>query len=190
MPLTPFLVATGFLAAILLVWGQLWVSSYPAEDVPETVYLGLIWTYLAVVVALAAFAWAGWSWSREDFGKDFRVPDWPFGLLVATLIMAGINVGQSIISVAIKLIREDVLITQPLIKLVTVEARVGGIVFVFLIAAFIIGMSWWGTKNHRFWMIEVVFLIVLGTTLYVLILKFSYIFYPHVVLSSLFNLIT
>ena len=161
MPLMPFLAATGFLAAILLVWGQLWVSTYAIEGVPATYYLGLAWTYLAVIVALAAFAWAGWSWSRARFEEDFQVTGWPVGLLVAALIMTGIDVGQSIVSAAIKIVG---------------PFEAGSCILVSFTVIFIIGMSWAGTKNHWFWIAEIVVLIALGIVAVLAFLDNSFFF--------------
>ena len=59
----------------------------------------------------------------------------------------GIDVGQSLVSVAIKL--------KP--KLVA-----GIWIVVSLVVAFIIVMSWLGTKNRWFWMAEIAFLVILG----------------------------
>lgn len=183
MPLTPFIAATGFLAAILLVWAQSWINIYKPETLPTTVGLGLMWTYLTVIVALLAFALAGLSWLREKRKEIFRVEGWPLGLLVATLIMTGVNVGQSLFSVATKLFK-GISPDKPLMELTTFEARFWGIIVVSLVAAFIIVMSLRGTKKRKLWIIEVVILFILGISVCILISGFSDILYPHVILSS------
>ena len=181
MPLTPFLTATGFLAAILLVWGQLWISAYPVESRPETVYLGLIWTYLAVFVALLAFAWGGWSYLRMHCKQDFQVRGLPIGLLVAVLLMTGINVGQSIVSTVTKVLG-GIPLDQPLIQLATSAARVGAIAFIFGVAAFTIGMSLCGTRKRWVWVVEVAILGTVLLVLYLLVIKTT-LFYPHIILT-------
>lgn len=160
MPLMPFLVATGFLATILLVWGQLWASAYSGE-MPGTVYLGLIWTFLAVTIALIAFALVGLSWLREGYKKNYTVKRWPLGLLVATLIMTGVNVGQSLVSVFIKFL-EKIPSNDPLIELATTELRRGGIIVLSVAAVFIIVMSLLGTRWRWVWIAEVAGLFIFG----------------------------
>jgi len=168
MPLTTFLTATGFLAAILLVWAQSWLNIYETPCVTATVAIGLIWTYLAVVLAMAAFALAGWRWSEEK-PKNFQVTGLPFGLLVSVLIMAIIDVGQSLFFTAIKFVRglpfhkpmpelETILQTYPLYS----------IIFVVLIAVFIILMSWWGAKKREAWIVEIGALVI-GTVVLAII---------------------
>ncbi len=172
--LTPFLTATGFLAAILLVWAQSWINIYEPPW-PETVYLGLMWTYSAVIVAVLASALAILSWFRERTSinfKDFTVRGCPIALLVAAFIMTVIDVGQSLVSVTIKLYK-PIQLDRPLIELATPIARFGGIIFIFGIIAFIIGMSQLGIKRNKrlwFWIGFVVSLIVSGVVLLVLVL--------------------
>ncbi|MGA3094078.1 MAG: hypothetical protein ABSD79_01665 [Dehalococcoidales bacterium] len=67
-----FLTADSLLAAVLLVWAQLWISpsiqlwarDFP-RHLPNAINLsagfGLAWTYFAVLLALIALAWAGWD---------------------------------------------------------------------------------------------------------------------------------
>jgi len=166
MPLMPFLVATGFLATILLVWGQLWASVY-SGILPEsgillgTVYLGQIWTFLAVTLAVIAFALVVFSWSREDYKEKYTVGKWPIGLLVTTLIMTGVNVGQSLVSVFIKFIK-GISLSKPLIELATPEARHVGIIVLGVVAVFIIVTSLLGTKWRWVWIVEVAGLFIFG----------------------------
>ena len=167
MPLMPFLVATGFLATILLVWAQSWVSIYQPKRLPRTVGLGLIWTYLTVFVALVAFAFVGWDYSKAEFEANFQVANWLVGLLVSVLIMTGINVGQSLFS-AIRKFYEGEPVDQPLTKieekLETSKWRHSLTAGVFVIAAFIIIMSCLGSilTNVAFWVAEVGLLGILG----------------------------
>ena len=178
MALTSFFTATGFLAAILLVWGQLWANSYKTNTIPDTVCLGLIWTFLGVTVALVAFALAGWSWNTKRRPADFRVEGLPLGLLIAVLIMTAANVFQSLVSLVIKLVREEFSSEQPIMGLETPTAYVGAIVFLFLIAGFIIVMSWLGTRNRWLWIAEVAVLVLVMIVVYVLL--FNNVFYPDV----------
>jgi hypothetical protein len=167
MPITPFLTATGFLAAILLVWAQSWISIYKPKCLPRTVGLGLTWTYLTVVVALVAFACAGWCWWKAGFKENFQVANWSVGLLVSVLIMTGIDVGQSLLSSAIKFWKGEP-VDEPLTKieekLKTAKWRRGLIAGAFAIAAFIIIMSYLGStrSNVAFWIAEVGLLGILG----------------------------
>ncbi len=177
MPLTTFFTATGFLAAFLLVWGQLWLNSYKTDTIPDTVYLGLIWTFLGVTVALVAFALAGWSYFTSCRKQIFQVRGLPIGLLAATLIITGANVFQSLVSLAIKLVRESISPTQPLIEFpisiqvwnmaftVTIELTTG---FMLFIALVIVLLSWLGTRNRIFWAIEAIAvpIVILSVLLY------------------------
>jgi len=146
--LTPFLTATGFIAAILLVWAQTWDDMY-AVPLPDTVYIGLIWTYLAVLIDIIAFALAGYSYLKDENKKSFQVSGLPVSLLISAIIMTVINIYQTIISVFIKFVREDLSIAEPLIYLETGGAKLYGSVIVVIAVAIIIFLSWFAVKNYK-----------------------------------------
>src|SRR3989337_296264 len=59
MEFTGFITAAGFLAAILLVWAQLWIRTYDKRFRESlNVKLGLFWTIYAILLALLAFSYA------------------------------------------------------------------------------------------------------------------------------------
>ncbi len=115
-----FITADALLAAILLVWAQLWIhpsidlfsQEYPKQaalpywsSVNLSAGFGLVWTHAAVFLALLALAYAGWSsLVRHLEAEADNVPDLAIGLFGASLVMAIFNVGQSIISVGIKFV--------------------------------------------------------------------------------------
>ncbi len=74
--------------------------------------------------------------------------------------MTGVNVGQSLVSVSIKLI-QGTPFSEPLIELTTSEARCFGIVL-GAVAFIIIAMSLLGAKWRWFWIIEVAGLFIFG----------------------------
>ncbi len=165
MPITPFLTATGFVVTILLVWTQSWISIYKPEPLPMTVGLGLMWTYLTVVAAMATFFLAGLAGWKASFRKDFRVRGLPLGMLVSVLIMTVIEVGQSLILVAIKFwegVPPDEVLPAVEALLKTSYGRYwafGGIVISFVV---IFLMSWLGIRKRRFWIAEGVLLAILA----------------------------
>jgi len=177
VPLIVFVTATGFLAAILLVWAELWVGIYKPH-LPETVSLGLIWTYLAVILALTASGRAVYSWLGSRTKAIFKVEGLSIGLLVATFIMTLVDVGQSLCSVVIKSYR-GIPLTQSLIASWPFEFRLFRTPFwisfemaianIFLIALFVVLFSWLGTKHHAFWIIELVVIFLLAIIFYTLV---------------------
>jgi len=146
MPLTPFLTAAGLIAAILLVWAQLWISAYTPGVIPLSAGLGLLWTYIAVIVALTAFAWAGWSWLKQGGSEKFQVTGWPLALLVAAVIMTAVDVCLSVASVAFKLFAGKSL-SEQLIELTSCTAQVGSAIGVLLSAFIVIVFSRWLTRR-------------------------------------------
>ncbi len=128
--ISTFVTADALLAAVLLVWAQLWIQpsvrlwaawygreklTYNSENVSEILQtfdfntgVGLIWTYSAVFLALLALAWVGWCTLKTSSDKipataSGKTPALAVALFTASLIMAIINVFQSICSVAIKI---------------------------------------------------------------------------------------
>jgi hypothetical protein len=103
MEFTGFITAAGFLAAILLVWAQLWIRTYD-EKFRESlnVKLGLFWTIFAILLALLAFSYA--LFFQFLTGRGENVSGVALGLFAGSLIMALLGVGQSFTSVFIKLV--------------------------------------------------------------------------------------
>ena len=117
--ISTFVTADALLAAVLMVWAQLWIqpsvrlwAAWYGKEQPEEVSkvlqtfdwnvgVGLIWTYTAVFLALLALVWVGYSTLRTLSDK---VPATAVGFFMASVIMALINVSQSIYSVAKKLL--------------------------------------------------------------------------------------
>lgn len=87
-----FLTASGFLSAILLVWAQLWISSR-GNVFDWASSLGLIWTYIAVLLSLIASVIAIYSDLKR---ARTQVPNPAICLLVIAFGMAVIDVSQSI----------------------------------------------------------------------------------------------
>jgi len=120
---TIFLTASGVLIGVLLVWAQLWASSYAERDDqswmvrlahaqkkerPWTVELGLVWTYVSVLLAMLSFAGGGYSY----FTQGHNVPPAAMGLFIAAFLMTILNVAQSLISNLYKLVKKKVLANQ------------------------------------------------------------------------------
>jgi hypothetical protein len=118
--ISTFVTADALLAAILMVWAQLWIqpsvrlwAAWYGVEKPEEVSktlqtfnlnvgaLGLLWTYFAVLLALLALVWVGFSILRPPSDK---VPAPAIGLFSASVLMALVDVFQSICSVACKLL--------------------------------------------------------------------------------------
>jgi len=164
MLLVSFLTATGFLTAILLVWGQLWLNSYPAEERPTTVHSGLLWTYLSVLVALIAFCWAGYLGFLQG-DEELEIRGVPIALFVTALFMTFLNVGQSIMSVIVKIMKgippdKPLLKAQGDVQNHPVMVILGIIIFfvVFLVLSLV------GTSHTLAWLLEgvIVIIVLLG----------------------------
>ncbi|MBI2328050.1 MAG: hypothetical protein HYU85_00060 [Chloroflexi bacterium] len=132
--ISTFVTADALLAAILMVWAQLWIQPsvrlwaawYGKEQfdkIPDKVSstlqtfewnvgFGLIWTYAAVFLALLALAWVGRS-SLKNALTD-KVPDSAVNLFMFSVSMALGNVLQSVFSVFIKLLLPNYSIWDPL----------------------------------------------------------------------------
>ena len=115
--ITTFVVADALLAAVLLVWAQLWIQPslqlwgkwYLPElaKMPDwfepfniSVGIGLAWTYAAVFLALVALAWAV---CHSLAGND-AIPRGAFVLFIGSLTMGGLNVLQSFGTTTCKLL--------------------------------------------------------------------------------------
>ncbi len=97
--LSIFITADALLAAILLVWAQLWVA--PKMELSYlSAGLGLAWTYSAVLLALVALAWAGWRSLEKPSDKT---PALSIGFFSTSIVMAIVDVFQSVASILRKL---------------------------------------------------------------------------------------
>lgn len=112
-----FVTADALLAAILLVWAQLWIQPSlqlwgqhynPAcgnigpwfDSFNNSIGFGLAWTYFAVLLALSALAWAGWKTLATS---ESKTADTAIGLFLASLVMGLANVVQSFFMATFKL---------------------------------------------------------------------------------------
>ena len=138
-----FLTASGVLIGVLLVWAQLWASSYPKRDDnhrPWTVELGLVWTYVSVLLAMLSFGWSGYYY----FTQRYDVPPVAMGLFIAAFLMTVLNVAQSLVSNLYKLIKGE-----PLADKLEGKRRC---IYVYVIksGAVILGFSiWLGMENLK-----------------------------------------
>ncbi len=129
--ISTFVTADALLAAVLMVWAQLWIqpsvrlwaawygSANQTEEVSKVlqtfdlnVGVGLIWTYLAVFLALLALVWVSWS-SLNNRHND-KVPNSAVNLFLFSVSMALGDILQSVISVSIKVLSPSYLIWDPL----------------------------------------------------------------------------
>ena len=106
-----FLTSVALLTAILVVWAQQWLNTYKIykdrilrtnctieyyKRVESFSNFWLGWVYLAILIALTAFAWA----ARDYFiiGNTTYGPEVAIGLLGVSLYMTGVQVFQSWVS--------------------------------------------------------------------------------------------
>ncbi|MDO9334260.1 MAG: hypothetical protein Q7T57_07050 [Dehalococcoidales bacterium] len=113
-----FLTADSLLMAVLLVWAQLWVQ--PALDLwivyyqvetqqvsewfwefNNSVSFGLILTFTSVLLAMIALAITGLE-GLKTAGNAKTTPPLSLGLFASSLVLALINVSQSLVSVSLK----------------------------------------------------------------------------------------
>lgn len=88
-----FLAASGFTSAILLVWAQQWISSRTGNAPDWASSLGLIWTYVAVLLSLTSSIIALYNGLKTD---EAQVPTSAMYLLGIAFGMAIVDVGQSL----------------------------------------------------------------------------------------------
>jgi hypothetical protein len=144
-----FITADALLAAILLVWAQLWIQPSlqlwgrfynPAcgnigdwfDRFNSSVGFGIAWTYFAVLLALSALAWAGWKTLATP---ERKTSDTAIGLFAASLVMGLINVIQSFFMATFKLFT-DRLIFESLVP--------DGLKWFLLMIIPIVWLSIWG----------------------------------------------
>jgi len=119
--LSIFITADALLAAVLLMWAQLWTTSsaqfwvqwYFLNDTAQQEYrkllerfdfntgIGLAWTYIAVLFALLALVWVAYRSITQ--ARLEETPKLSIVLFINSLAMTILNVGQSIISIIWKL---------------------------------------------------------------------------------------
>jgi hypothetical protein len=182
--LSTFITADALLAAVLLVWAQLWIQPFAqlwadqyvsyrdptATELLEgfnfNVGIGLGWTYLAVLLTLMALAWVGWCSIKKGI---LVTPNLAIGLFLSSLTMAVLEVGQSLMSIFIKTIDTESTVFQFSTKIPTYLA-----IFVLISAVSIITMSILGVfrlRTHTYvykgwlskyypWVIELVIIFV------------------------------
>jgi hypothetical protein len=180
-----FITADALLAAILLVWSQLWI--HPSVELFSRFYqpgcgnvgtwfdtfntsvgVGLAWSYLAVFIALVALASAGW---RSLVGSGGETPDFAIGLFAASITMGAIEVFSSFVIVSLKAI-QGAWIYKALLESPPPLQRV--YVISMVLAAFIIALSIWGAYvlnkkgwcKYLPWLIEGV--VILGVAAFIL----------------------
>ena len=90
-----FLAASGLLSAILLVWAQQWISSRTGNAPDWGSSLGLIWTYVAVLLSLTSSMIALYSYLKA---AEAQVPISAMYLLGMAFGMAVVDIGQSLCS--------------------------------------------------------------------------------------------
>jgi len=147
--LSTFLTADALLAAVHLVWGQLWL--WPRQtDIQWTTGFGITWTFGAVLLALIALGYAVWYSLINKGDKSDETNDLSIGLFGASVIMGIINVGQSIASVMIKTICKCDVNSFVLVPIVDFS-KMGfyGIVITIIFGS-IVGSSIWGARKHYY----------------------------------------
>ncbi|MBE9513161.1 MAG: hypothetical protein IMY77_03805 [Chloroflexi bacterium] len=180
--LSIFVTADALLAAILLVWAQLWIQpslqlwvreygkGEPAEILDTfsmNVGIGLVWTYFAVFLALVALAWAGWrSFTTEEKSERNKTPDFSIGLFSASLVMAVLDVLQSFATNIKKLMMSGMPIYKPLeLPENLLHLKPWCIGVVIALGVLIIIFSILGAKSHKYklWLkAEAVAILIVG----------------------------
>ncbi|HUS88412.1 MAG TPA: hypothetical protein VMW91_03430 [Desulfosporosinus sp.] len=171
---TGFLAGTAILLAILLVWHRIWgeargvymTTRKEAPDLPRLApedemqiefipILGLIWTILAVLYSLAAFALGAWSCFTKEFSVPGNISPLAVGFLITAFCMTIINIAQSlatsilVLALRIPLSRPTVRVTTRQERIRWVSLLVGAIISVNFISlslsgVFIYPMRWIG----------------------------------------------
>ena len=88
-----FLAASGFVSAILLVWAQQWIGNRTGNAPDWASSLGLIWTYVAVLLSLISSIIALYNYLKTD---EDQVPISAMYLLGIAFGMAIADVSQSL----------------------------------------------------------------------------------------------
>ena len=117
-----FLTATALLAAILLVWAQLWINTYriykdriksgekesyksekSRKGIELITSLWLAWVYLAILFAILAFTTTFIACFINDSSS---IPRWALIFLATALSMTVLQIIQSVLSVCFKFWKE------------------------------------------------------------------------------------
>jgi hypothetical protein len=162
--LRTFLTASSLLAAVVLVWAQLWERSSQEESLKYAVGLGLSWTIMSVLLSLFAMAWAGFTSVRNQ-GKDGSnaTPDLSIGLFGASIIMTIYNVGLSCLSIIAKTASGMDISKSMVVPAVGSDTfllwyGLGLLIIFFMIFGFSIGFS---RGNMRGWLLSIISLTLL-----------------------------
>ena len=167
--LSVFVTADALLAAVLLVWAQLWIQPfiqmwaewYKIQDLTAVndfldvlvpnITIGLFWTYLAVLLALIGLAWIGLSFINNRNLQE--TPNIAIGFFLASLIMAILEVGQSVVSIFIKIVFiiqefDWTISDQPTLGIfhVTTPLPIWLMIILVVTAFVIIALSIWGAR--------------------------------------------
>lgn len=114
--LAGFIMATGIVTGILVVWAQLWngtASDYASRDEPtSTAEVGLAISYLGALASLAALTIVIISLIK---GNE-EIPILALGLFAFALFLTFLEVLQSLISVTLRLRGERILGPTPWFK--------------------------------------------------------------------------
>lgn len=150
--LRTFLIASSLLAAVLLVWAQLWERA-PEGAESYAVGLGLSWTLLSVLLTLFAMAWAGFASLRErEDDNSKRVPNLSISLFGASIVMTIYNVGQSCLSIMAQTASGKDISQSMIVPLVGGEERLPVFgMFLAIVLIVLIGLSIWSSKGHESW---------------------------------------
>ncbi len=187
--LSVFITADALLAAVLLVWAQLWIQPYAQiwgdwyaawqsdptkseqimtlfDRLGPNINIGLAWTYLAVLCALMALVWIGCK--SFKYGIEFT-PNFSLGLFFASITLAILEVGQSFVSIVIKTFDVNSKLFQ-----VTTRVPIYLAIGLYIIAILIIVCTTLGTcisRQSRFRIVPwiVYGLLVSGGTVWVIV---------------------
>jgi hypothetical protein len=172
--ISTFVTADALLAAILLVWAQMWAQpslqfwlrEYGKCN-PDSMLswfnfnagLGLCWTYLAVFLALLALIWAGW---KTLVTHDGDTPNFAIGLFAASIVMAALDVGQSFVIVGVKLI-QGLPIYEPF-ELSSCLLWISPLLAALIILLSLLGACALNKKKCRYlpWKIELIIILISG----------------------------
>ncbi|MFO7996189.1 MAG: hypothetical protein R6U93_03445 [Dehalococcoidia bacterium] len=162
--LSIFVTADALLAAVLLVWAQIWLN-LPRPPGDWVLGYGLTWSFMSILLALAALAIAVLaSITREGHDSAGIVPDLAVALFATSLIMGIFNIGQSFTMALAKSISGMPATQSPVVPPVTHQLAFG----ILLLVAFgwILVCSIRGTTKRRYlWWTRLVAILVMGIAL-------------------------
>jgi len=100
MTLSAFISAVGLLGAIIILRANQWVKYREETKGIATIYLGLIWSYSAVLIGFVATTWAILTTTENE-----KVEGVPLTLLSIVAIMAALDLLAPIASIILKIIK-------------------------------------------------------------------------------------